>query len=85
MEKVKEGQEQSKGDIRYDRQERIIGVEAMKALKSSKVLLCGMGGLGVEVAKNIILMGVQNLVLHDKKNTTYHDLSSQVRKKKEKN
>eukprot|EP01080_Neovahlkampfia_damariscottae_P007198 gene7198-11514_t len=77
MEKIKEGQEKSKGDIRYDRQERIIGVEAMKALKSSKVLLCGLSGLGVEVAKNIILMGVQNLVLYDPKPTSYHDLSSQ--------
>jgi ubiquitin-activating enzyme E1 len=69
---------ETKGDIRYDRQERIIGVEAMKFLKASKVLLVGMGGLGVEVAKNIILMGVEHLVLYDDKVTTYHDLSSQV-------
>jgi ubiquitin-activating enzyme E1 len=69
--------EKNKGDIRYDRQERIIGVEAMELLKKQKILLCGLGGLGAEVAKNIILMGVQSITLADDKKASNHDLSSQ--------
>lgn len=38
---------------RYDRQVRIWGAEAQKRLQTAKVLLCGLRGLNVEVAKNI--------------------------------
>ena len=37
-----------------------------------------MGGLGVEIAKNVILGGVKSVTIHDTKNTSYEDLSSQV-------
>lgn len=70
--------EKGKGDIRYDRQERIIGVEAMELLKKQKILLVGLGGIGAEVAKNVILMGVQSITIFDNKKATNHDLSSQV-------
>jgi molybdopterin/thiamine biosynthesis adenylyltransferase len=33
---------------KYDRQARVIGVEAMKRIKESKILIVGLGGLGVE-------------------------------------
>jgi molybdopterin/thiamine biosynthesis adenylyltransferase len=34
--------------------------------------------LGAEIAKNIILMGVLNVTIYDKKDTTWEDLSTQV-------
>jgi molybdopterin/thiamine biosynthesis adenylyltransferase len=33
---------------RYDRQERVIGKEAMKRLSETKILIVGLGGLGIE-------------------------------------
>ena len=51
----------------------------MHQMQKSNILLSGLGGLGVEIAKNIVLGGVKSLVLHDTKNANYDDLSSQVR------
>jgi ubiquitin-activating enzyme E1 len=39
--------------------------------------LCGLGGLGIEIAKNILLMGVSHLTIHDPATTSISDLSSQ--------
>ena len=41
------------------------------------VLIVGMGGLGVEVAKNVILAGVKSVAIHDLEPTALSDLSSQ--------
>lgn len=49
----------------------------MLRMAQSDVLICGMGGLGVEIAKNIILGGVKSVTLHDEAVCTRHDLSSQ--------
>lgn len=49
----------------YDRQIRLWGLEAQKRLRASRVLLAGLGGLGAEVAKNLILAGVKGLTLLD--------------------
>lgn len=40
-------------------------------------MLCGLGGLGLEIAKNILLMGIAHLTIHDPVITTVGDLSSQ--------
>lgn len=45
----------------YSRQLYVFGQDAMKKMAKSSILISGMGGLGVEIAKNIILAGV-NLV-----------------------
>ena len=50
----------------------------MLKMQNSNVLISGLGGLGVEIAKNIVLGGVKSVVLHDTQNTNYEDLSSQV-------
>ena len=34
-------------------------------LRSSRILLVGLGGLGAEVAKNVILAGVKSITLMD--------------------
>uniref|UniRef100_A0A3P8TEI3 SUMO1 activating enzyme subunit 1 n=1 Tax=Amphiprion percula TaxID=161767 RepID=A0A3P8TEI3_AMPPE len=49
----------------YDRQIRLWGLDAQKRLRGSRVLLAGVGGLGAEVAKNLILAGVKGLTLLD--------------------
>ncbi|XP_068173591.1 SUMO-activating enzyme subunit 1 [Antennarius striatus] len=49
----------------YDRQIRLWGLDAQKRLRGSRVLLAGLGGLGAEVAKNLVLAGVKGLTLLD--------------------
>lgn len=61
----------------YDRQIRLWGLDAQKRLRGASVLIVGMGGLGAEVAKNIILVGVQSVHLMDVHETTKDDLQSQ--------
>lgn len=46
-------------------------------MANSDVLISGLGGLGVEVAKNVILGGVKSVTLHDERTCTVADLSSQ--------
>lgn len=47
----------------YSRQLYVLGHEAMKRMGSSNVLIAGLRGLGVEIAKNIALAGVKSLTL----------------------
>lgn len=61
----------------YSRQLYVMGHEAQRRMASSSVLITGLNGLGVETAKNIILMGVRSVTLYDNKVTTYEDLSAQ--------
>ncbi|KAM8934654.1 ubiquitin-like modifier-activating enzyme 1 [Pelodytes ibericus] len=61
----------------YSRQLYVLGHEAMKRMQNSNVLVSGMCGLGVEIAKNIILGGVKSVTIHDQGVTGWRDLSSQ--------
>lgn len=61
----------------YSRQLYVLGHDAMRRMASSDVLISGLGGLGVEVAKNVILAGVKSVTLHDEALCTVEDLSSQ--------
>lgn len=61
----------------YSRQLYVFGHEAQKRMANSDVLLLGMNGLGVEIAKNIILSGVKSVTIHDDTLTSFHDLASQ--------
>ncbi|KAM9317538.1 SUMO-activating enzyme subunit 1 [Pholidichthys leucotaenia] len=54
----------------YDRQIRLWGLDAQKRLRGSRVLLAGLGGLGAEVAKNLILSGVKGFTLLDHEQVT---------------
>jgi ubiquitin-activating enzyme E1 len=60
----------------YSRQLYVIGVEAMKKIAASSVLISGLGGLGVETAKNVILAGVKNVTIHDRRVAELSDLAS---------
>ena len=57
-----------KGDYanRVSRLRGVMGAEALAKLSNAKVLIIGLGGLGVEIAKNVILTGVQKCTLFDK-------------------
>ncbi|XP_033645283.1 ubiquitin-like modifier-activating enzyme 1 [Asterias rubens] len=61
----------------YSRQLYVLGHDAMKRMNRSDVLISGMGGLGVEIAKNIVLGGVKSLTIHDEGNVTIENLASQ--------
>uniref|UniRef100_F6PN80 E1 ubiquitin-activating enzyme n=1 Tax=Monodelphis domestica TaxID=13616 RepID=F6PN80_MONDO len=61
----------------YSRQLYVLGTEAMRRLRRSSMLVSGMKGLGVEIAKNLVLAGVGRLTLHDPSPTCWMDLASQ--------
>ena len=42
------------------------------------MLISGMKGLGVEIAKNVILAGVKSVTIHDPETVKVEHLSSQV-------
>ena len=56
----------------------VIGKEAMQQMSRSRVLISGMRGLGVEIAKNTILAGVKTVTVQDSELVDVTDLSSQV-------
>merc|ERR1712018_228112 len=49
----------------YDRQIRLWGLDAQKRLRSARILVVGMKGLGNEVAKNLVLAGVNSMTILD--------------------
>lgn len=61
----------------YSRQLYVLGHDAMRRMATSDVLISGLGGLGVEIAKNVILGGVKSVTLHDEALCKVSDLSSQ--------
>ncbi|KAI9096953.1 ubiquitin-activating emzyme E1 [Phlyctochytrium arcticum] len=61
----------------YSRQLYVLGHEAMKKMSNSNVLIIGLKGLGVEIAKNVILAGVKSVKLYDPAPVQLSDLSSQ--------
>lgn len=61
----------------YSRQLYVLGAEAMKKMMNSRVLIIGLSGLGVEIAKNVTLGGVKSITLHDNSLVQISDLSAQ--------
>ena len=62
---------------RWSRYIGAMGIEAVRRQANSTILVYGAGGLGIEIAKNLVLSGCKELVLQDNKITTFYDLSSQ--------
>lgn len=67
----------------YSRQLYVLGHEAMKRMAASNVLIVGLQGLGVEIAKDICLAGVKSVTVYDPEPVTVQDLSSQFFLRKE--
>ncbi|XP_076358943.1 SUMO1 activating enzyme subunit 1 [Tachypleus tridentatus] len=61
----------------YDRQIRLWGLDAQKRLRAAKVLIAGLGGLGAEVTKNLVLAGIHSVTLLDHNNVSERDYTSQ--------
>uniref|UniRef100_A0A8D3DPY7 E1 ubiquitin-activating enzyme n=1 Tax=Scophthalmus maximus TaxID=52904 RepID=A0A8D3DPY7_SCOMX len=61
----------------YSRQLYVLGHEAMQRMATADVLVAGVRGLGVEIAKNVILSGVRSVTVQDEGHTGWTDLSSQ--------
>ncbi|XP_071350333.1 ubiquitin-like modifier-activating enzyme 1 [Trachinotus anak] len=61
----------------YSRQLYVLGREAMQRMGAASVLIAGMRGLGVEIAKNVILSGVRSVTVQDEGHAQWTDLSSQ--------
>ena len=60
----------------YSRQLVCDGITSFRKLMCSKILIYGMRGLGVEVAKNIILKGPEKVTLFDPEIATIRDMNS---------
>lgn len=61
----------------YDRQIRLWGLESQKRLRSTRILVAGLNGLGAEVTKSLVLAGVKSITLLDHRNVSADDFSSQ--------
>ena len=64
-------------ESQYSRQLYVLGKDAMHAMQNSNVLISGMNGAGVEIAKDVILAGVNSVTVHDQKSVTQYDLGTQ--------
>ena len=60
----------------YSRQIGAIGMDTMKKFNKLKILIVGLRGLGIEIAKNIILMGPNKVSIYDPQIAHINDLTS---------
>ena len=60
----------------YSRQVGLYGFETMKKIMKMNIFLFGMRGLGIEIAKNIILAGPNSVSIFDPNITKINDLTS---------
>ena len=58
----------------YSRQLYVLGREGQAKMSNASVLICGLNGLGAEVAKNVILAGPKAVALFDDTPTAFRDL-----------
>ena len=60
----------------YSRQIRSIGIEPMKNIQNTQVLLIGLDTMGQEIAKCLCLLGIQKLVIFDNRKVDKWNLNS---------
>jgi ubiquitin-like 1-activating enzyme E1 A len=61
----------------YDRQLRLWGFKAQEHIRRANVLLVSMRALANEVAKNLVLTGINSLTMADPERVTGEDLGAQ--------
>jgi len=61
---------------RWSRLLHAVGADALKRFQSGKILVSGLKGLGLEIAKNVILMGARTVTIHDTHKVKISDLAS---------
>lgn len=62
---------------RWSRYIGAMGIEAVAKQAESRILICGLGAIGVEIAKNIVLAGCKELILFDDIQPMPEELSGQ--------
>lgn len=62
----------------YDRQIRLWGLNAQSRLRQSRVLMLGFNGVASEVAKILVLAGIDTLTIVDDQELTEEDLCSNL-------
>jgi ubiquitin-activating enzyme E1 len=60
----------------YSRQIFTYGIDTMDKIINLKILIIGLRGLGIEIAKNIILTGTKEVSISDKNICQINDLGS---------
>ena len=60
----------------YSRQIFTYGIELMKQIFDLKILIVGLRGLGIEIAKNLILTGLNEICITDNNICKINDLGS---------
>ena len=60
----------------YSRQITTFGIDTMSKIQNLRVLIIGMRGLGIEIAKNIILFGIKKVNILDENLVSINDLGS---------
>ena len=60
----------------YSRQITTFGFDTMSKIQDLRVLIVGMRGLGIEIAKNIVLSGIKELKIYDENIIIINDLGS---------
>lgn len=58
----------------YSRQTAAIGINFMNKFSKLKIFIYGLNGLGIEIAKNLILSGPEKITIFDKKIINKEDL-----------
>ena len=58
----------------YSRQISLYGIKAMDKISQLKIFLIGLRGLGNEIAKNLVLSGINSLTLYDNKKCVIGDM-----------
>ncbi|CAI2384890.1 unnamed protein product [Moneuplotes crassus] len=61
---------------RWSRYIGAMGIDAVAKQASARILISGLGGVGAEIAKNLVLAGCKELTLNDSQPATFRDLSS---------
>ena len=67
----------------YSRQIVLLGLETMEKISKLSILIIGQRGLGIEVAKNIIVSGPSKVIIFDPNLTEISDLGSNFYLKEE--
>ena len=62
----------------YSRQAAAIGINFMNKFSKLKIFMIGLNGLGIEIAKNLVLSGPKKITLFDKKKINEEDLQCNI-------
>ncbi|KAI9089817.1 hypothetical protein DFS34DRAFT_383186 [Phlyctochytrium arcticum] len=61
----------------YDRQIRLWGLEAQQRMRTARILVAGLNGLGNEICKNLVLAGIGALTILEPETVNPEDLGAQ--------